>query len=122
MRNITKQLILESSATTSGLPLYRDFISFNADNERGQIQVNYTEWLETPNGTKLELKRKMYFIRGNRFNYWFNYDVGSLPDGVTMGQLIISSINDTLLSFPNLKNGETISDIQNNDAIPSIEV
>jgi hypothetical protein len=112
MNNLTKQLILEASATTSGLPLYRDFISFNADNERKQIQVNYVEWLETPNGTKLEQEIKIYFIKGNRFEYWFNYDIGALPDGITMSQLIINNINETLLSYPNLKNGETIQDLE----------
>jgi hypothetical protein len=111
MSNTTKQLILEASATTSGLPLYRDFISFNADNERKEIQVNYIEWLETSNGTKLEVERKIYFIKGNRFDYWFNYNIGALPDGITMSQLIISSINETLLWYPNLKNGETIPDL-----------
>ena len=29
-----------------------------------------------------------------------------------MSQLIIESINDTLLSFPNLNNGDTIPDIE----------
>lgn len=36
----------------------------------------------------------------NAFDNWFNYDVGSLQNGVTLGQIFETAIDNTLASLP----------------------
>ena len=92
------------------------------------IQVIYDQWLVTPTGDEVErVNRRCYFVRNvpaisliegqdvydenrilltqdrpayNGFDIWRGYNVGALPDGTTLEQVIIGSINATLLLIP----------------------
>ena len=114
---------------TSQLPMFRKFLTFEANRETEIITVFYQEWLES-NGRKLELKTKKYIVvdqpeinhivPGNpnaipptvdevvidvpaypMFTDWLNKIIIEGWVGAKLGvDIIIGSINTSLIAIP----------------------
>lgn len=127
-----KQPVLVGINPESGLEVYREFVSFEANRRFGIIKVIYSQY-ELSGTKRLNIiDNKSYTVKNlpaipfsnqvprfnennvkieadrpqlDNFDEWFSYNVGALPDGTTMSQVIESSIDTALQSFPiNVKN------------------
>ncbi len=103
----------------TGLPMYRQHHPFTPDPDRGEIVVQYDEWLDL-NGQRLQQVQKYYIVKNipaithidengnevedvpaaNRFDAWNEKLITEAMVGTTFGQLMSGAINYTLVRLP----------------------
>ncbi|HEX8517541.1 MAG TPA: hypothetical protein VF868_15195 [Bacteroidia bacterium] len=84
-----------NAGTHKGLPKKRQFkkLVLNPELNDGAIHTEYSEWLETPSGDKIEETLLCYEENLEALAVWFNYVP---PVGASMGQVILGAINAKL--------------------------
>jgi hypothetical protein len=82
------------AGTHKGLPKKRQFKKLVLDPSLndGAIHTEYSEWLESPTGEKIEEVLLCYEDTNAALEVWFNY----IPQGASMGQVILGAINNKL--------------------------
>lgn len=108
--------------TSTGLPMFRKYTTFEANREMEYINVFYDQWLESPKGNPIEIKtgRKYIVIDQQEINHtdeggsividtpafpmftgWFNKIIKSEWNGARLGaDVLVGAINKTLEEMP----------------------
>lgn len=117
-----KTPVLVGTDSESGLPVYRLFKFFMASRDQETIMVFYDQYELSVIKEMNKVIDKHYIIQNiaevpvvldendveitpaipafNGFDNWFNYDIGVFPNGTTLGQVLVASINATLQGIP----------------------
>lgn len=90
---------------TTGLEVKRRCTSFDIRGDISFIYVYYDQWEVGLDNSKVNLKKKKYFVYNsqtvNAFDAWKNYEITTQIVGLTLEQLFVDmQINPRLKSLP----------------------